>query len=727
VRWRAGWIAAALFFAFAAEPARAQEVPAAADERFPLDLRDRELAEVVREISGRTGVPFLFDDRLRGRVSILAPRAVTRGEALELLVSALRVVGFATVRGASGVTEIVPIGESAGRAPVSMSTPRAHLDSPLSTLVALEAAQAESLLPIVQPLLGPNAVVQAFPPTNTLILSATEGQLHRVLVLVRALDRAESRHLSIFRTRYRDVQEILPIVEATFPESRRRSESLRVLADARTAALLVEGPPELVAEVGEFVRSIDRPTPGEGGLHVIRLRHADALDVAEVVRTAAAPARSSAADASEPEAERLSGRAFSVAVDEPTNSLVIACDEETLRVIGEIVAKLDVNVPLVTVRATLMEVENTGALDVGVDSLLPFSRPATPSEATGFARLLNSGDPSLLGAQPADRGEQGLLFRYIDDPVIFERIDPETGETILEQAPSWEVVVKAFAQDTNTRILSEPMILARSGEEQEVFVGNNIPIVSATQSSADGGVAAGDPLAISQNVERQDVGVTLRVSPNVPQEGPVRLELRLEFSAVTAPFAGSVEEVGPTLIEQEVESTIYLEDGEGAVVGVRGQPTQEVVRQGTPWLMNVPALGWIFGSVSTRSVRRDLVLTVQIKVMRSPEDLEAESIRRRIAVERSLEGLEGLRLRAGEAPFAVWAGTLEDRAGAEALALRLQPGAGRVEILPWKGHRSERHDVFVLGFDRYADAMKASLELRGQGFDPEVVAIPASI
>ena len=722
-------MASLLLLLCAARTSWAQDPASNAAERLPLQFQDQELPDVVRAISERTGVPFLFDERLRGRVTITAPRPVTPGEALELLVSALRMVGFATVHGASGLTEIVPVSESAGRVPVSSATPRANLDYPVTTLVPLQAAQADALLPLVQPLLGANAVVQAFPPTNTLVLSATEAQIHRILLLVRALDRAEGRHLVVLRPRYRGADELLPIVQATFPESRRASESLRIFADARTSSLLVEGPPELVSEVRDFVRSVDRPTPGQGGLHVIRLHHADAEDLAKVIEAAAAPQGSKAGEAAEPQAGLLAGRQFSIAVDAPTNSLVIACDDETFRNIGELVADLDVDVPSVTVRATLMEIENTGSLDVGVDSLLPFSRPTTPSEATGFARLLNTGDPSLLGVQPTDPADGGLLFRYIDDPVVFERIDPETGERVLERTPSWEVVVKALAQDTNTRILSEPMIVARSGEEQEIFIGDNIPIVSATQSSADGAaaVSAGDAFSVSQNVERQDVGVTLRVSPNVPLEGPVRLELRLEFSALTAPFAGSVEAVGPTLIEQVVESTLFLEDGEGAVVGVRGQPTREVVRQGTPWLMDVPGLSWAFGSVSTRTVRRDLVLTIQIKVLRTPEDLEDDSIRRRIAVERSLVGLEGLDVRPGEAPFAVWVTTANDRAAAEAAASSLQVDGRTVRVLPWKGGDPRRYDVFVLGFDRYADAMRASLEVRRQGFEPEVVALPGSI
>lgn len=726
----------ALLVALAVLPARAQTdspAPAAAatgSATIDLHFEAAELADIVRAVAQRSGVAFSFDDRLRGRVTVTAPRPVSSAEAVSILVAALRMAGFAVVSGASGVREIVPLSDAAGRVEVSLSTPRAFVDLPVTTLLPLHAAKAEDLVPIVQPLLGGNAVIQAFAPTNVLILSATEAQIQRVLVLTRALDRAAQRRMLLLRPRYRDAAELLPIVEATFPESRRASESLRVFADTHGNALVIEGPPELTDQVAEFVRSLDLPTTGQGAIHVVRIRHADAETLAEVVQQAAQPpsggqrARGDAPGA-EAAASALTGRELVVSVDEPTNSLVIRCDEETFGIVARLIAALDLDAPSVSVKATLMEIEDTGSLSVAVDTLLPFLRPGTPSEGNGFVRLLNSGDPSLLGPQPRDDSESFLL-RFFKDPVTYTRIAPD-GTTVTETVPGYAVDVKAGATEGDTRLVAEPQIVARSGEEQEIFVGNNIPIISATQTSAAGAtpaVGTADPLTISQNVERQDVGVTLRVEPTVPEEGPVRLDLHLEFTALAAPFAGDVAEVGPTLVKQSVESVIYLDDGAGAVVGVRGQPTQEVQRTGTPFLMDVPGLGWLFSSVSQQAVRKDMVLAVQIQVLRSAEDLQLESIRRRIALERSLAGLEQLPIAPQEAPFAVWVATADTRAAADALAAGLDLAPRRAEVVAWSPAPAQRFDVYVLGFDRYADAMQTCREVRARGFDPEVVALP---
>ncbi len=728
-----------LLLAFAASgPALAQERPPSAappasssqSQRLTFEYQDAELTEIVRAVSQFTNTNYAFDDRLRGRVTITAPRSVDRQEAHQLLTSALRMAGFVVVRAPGAVYEIVPLGESAGRVEYSASTPRAFVDAPITTLVPLRAAQADALLQVVQPLLGANAVVQAFEPTNALILSASEAQVRRALIVIRALDRAEERRLAVLRPRYRDTEDLLQLLQQTFPESRRASESLRIFGDARTNALLVEGPPDLVKEVREFLNSVDVPTPGQGAIHVLRLHHADAEELAKVIEEVAsgAGARSGAVNSLpglQQAGEELTGRDFALSADKATNSIVIRSDAETLRLLGRLIADLDVDVPSVSVKVMLLEVENADSLDLAVDGLFPLSTPATPSDVVSFVRTLNGADPSLLSVRPIDPAT-GLLFRYASDPVTFNTIGPD-GQPLEQTIPSYAVDVKALATAANTKLLSQPHIVARSGEEQELFVGNNIPIVSATQSSAAGdtaNVAAADPLQISQNIERQDVGVRLRVEPTVTEEGPVRLELRVEFSALTAPLAGDPATVGPTLIEQSVESTIYLDDGSGAIVGVRGEPTQDSVRTGTPWLMNVPALGWIFGSTSTRTTRKDLVLSVQVEVIRSPEDLELESIRRRVALERSVVGLDRLPVNPDEAPYAVWVFGSERQDEAEAVAANLTLDSREARVVPWKSGSPQHYDVFVLGFAHFGDAMRTSLAVRDQGYEPEVVALP---
>lgn len=716
--------------------ARGQESPAQAPpaasvnedgQTFAFEYIDAELPDVVREAAERTGQSFLFDDRLRGKVTITAPRPVGREELLALLTAALRIKDYAVVRSPSGAQQIVPITESAGKVEYSESTPRAFVDTPQTTLVQLHAARAGVLLQALQPLLGRNAVAQAFEPTNTLILSATEGELHRALTLIRALDRAEERRLVIVRPRYRDAEDLLPLVQGTFPESRRASETLRIFVDARSNALLIEGPEELVADVREYINTLDLPLEGRGGIHVVKILHADAGELAEVLQQAAGgSAQLGRAGPAVAASDALAEREFALSVDVGTNSLVIRSDVEAFRAIARLIAALDVDTPSVTVKATIFQVDTGDSLQVAIDSVVPFTRPATPSDGVASLRSLNTGDPSGLSQTPQDLG-QGLLLRYISKPVTFTRTGAD-GQPVTEVVPGYGVNVRAQASDTNTRLISEPTLLARSGSEQEIFIGNNVPIVSATQTSAAGAagaVSTADPLTISQNIERQDVGITLRVEPTVPTEGPVRLDLRIERSALAPSIAGNTSAVGPTLLQQSVESTLYLEDGAGAVIGVQGESSLQDTRSGTPWLMDLPGLGWLFSSTNTRQTRTDLVVAVQIQVIRSPEDLELESIRRRVALERSVAGLERLPVAPEDSPFAVLVATTDSREAAESIATGLDLGARRAEVVPWQTGGQERFDVYFLGFDRYEDAMVTNLEVRGRGFEPEVVPLPS--
>jgi len=731
----AGAVACALALGVGAAPARAQPgpagrlgagaqtaSPAAPDARFTFQFRETELTEIVRALSQRTGRAFLFDDRLRGRATLLVPRPVGGDEAEALVVSALRLAGFAALETPGGPIRILPLADAGGQAPVSDGMPRAYVDDPVTTLVPLRAAAAEALLPIVGPMVGANGVAQAFTPTNALILSGTEGQLHRALTVIRALDRAEESSLLILRPRFRNAEDMLELVVETFPESQQASQSLRVVADARSNALVVEGPPDLVAEVRSFVDRLDLPQVGRGRLQVVRLRHADAEELGAVLQDAAAadPAGGGAAQIDPEFGDLLAGREFALSVDSGTNSLVIRSSPETFQVLASVIKALDIQRPAVMVRLAILEVRSSDDLEVAIDTLVPLMRPGTPAEGNGFLRTLNSGDPSVFGPTPAER--EGLVFRFLDDPVQIVRTNAD-GEEVVETLSGLGVDVRAVETVTDVRILSEPQLLATSGEEQELFVGNNIPIISAQTQSAD---AAVDPLLISQNIERQDVGLELRVTPTVSPQGPVRLDLFLETTALGPPVAGDPDRVGPSLLNRVLEATIYLDDGTGAAVGGRLDSTQDSVVTGSPWLMDIPFLGAFFRGESVREVHEDLVITVQVQVLRSPEELELESIRRRIALERAFTGYRGLRLAAHEAPFGLRIATTKDRISAESIGAGVDPGPrARVEIARWGD--PERYDVLVVGFPDYAAAVGRSLDLRAEGYDPELLPLPERI
>jgi type II secretory pathway component GspD/PulD (secretin) len=266
-----------------------------------------------------------------------------------------------------------------------------------------------------------------------------------------------------------------------------------------------------------------------------------------------------------------------------------------------------------------------------------------------------------------------------------------------------------------------PHLRMLAGEEQEIFAGDNIPIPVASTDAL--GPVLGNPFRVNQNVERQDVGITLRVRPTVGEAGGVQLELEVDTTSLAPPTAGDLEEVGPTIRQRRLTSKIQLQDGEFAVVGFAREPAFERTTTGVPWLSDVPIFGWAFKSTVERSLTARFVIAAQARIERSPEERLADSIRRRLAFERSIAGRE--RAPAG-APTA-WAlrvATLADAAEAQAVAERVGTSERPASVRRWESSAGPVFDVQVSGFSELSQTGAAALALREAGFDPELIVLP---
>jgi general secretion pathway protein D len=301
--------------------------------------------------------------------------------------------------------------------------------------------------------------------------------------------------------------------------------------------------------------------------------------------------------------------------------------------------------------------------------------------------------------------------------------------------PNDAAALLARQRRVDARVLLRPHLLVASGEEQEIFAGDNIPIPVASSTGAAGGTqpVGGeaepefvDPLVLRTNIERQDVGVRLRVKPTVGLGGRLRLELEIEATRVGESTLGDVEEVGPTLLSRELTSSLGLADGEVAILGGRGEPVRRRVESGVPFLQDIPFLGQLFRSTRDELVQSHLLVAVQARLLRSPDDLALDTIRRRLAFERSREGLRALEAET-DAPYAVLVATRATRQEAAGVAADLSALGRDARVVEWEAGGMPRFDVFLTGFAEFSDACAAARVLLERGFSPEVLALVGSL
>jgi general secretion pathway protein D len=656
-----------------AAEARAAEA-AAAEERFQLDFQDADLTDVIKTIADMTKRNILYDDRVRGRVTLISPDRVTLGEAWRVFESILQSKGFTTVEGPANVVKILPIRE-AKESPIETSTPERFLpnrDLFITRLIPLKYVKADAISNTLRPLVSANASLVAYGPTNTMIFTDTAANIRRLLTIIEQVDVATyQEQIKVIPIHYADAATLAgqlgeifsaevsgaagraparrPPVRATGAQPAEAvietfAEQVgqpRFITDARTNSIIVIAPQPTIRAVESLVALLDYRREGSGRIHVYRLQNADAQEMAQTLQSLATGGRPAAAGAAgvAPAAAAVQAAVAAleegvrVTADAPTNSLIIQASSEGFAAVRDVVEALDVRRPQVLVEALLLEiaVDDQTALGGGIlyQSLLDDNEGdrIVIGSNTGISPL--AGGP-FFGALANEVTNPGAFSTAILGRTITVR--NEEGELI--ELPVIQGILTARGSDSDTNIILAPTILTADNEESQITVGQNIPIITSRVQSAEG-VTGAQNLATSNTVERQDVGVTLRVTPQISEGDTVRLDVFEEISQVLS----EDPDLGPTTSKRTVENTVYVKDMETVLIGGIIQDRQTTSLTKVPFLGDIPILGWAFKSTTDRTEKVNLLIVLTPHIIRDPQDL------RRV----TLEHRERFRSEAGDA------------------------------------------------------------------------------
>ncbi len=634
--------------------------PAGDEGLVQLDFDDAELSAVIDTIARLTNTNFIYDERVRGRVTIVSPTPMPLDQAYAVFESVLQVKGFTTVRTPGGALKIVPLRDAKESSIETRESNRPPLDRDtfITRLIPLRYIEAESIVNTLKPLVSKDAAMAAYEPTNTVILTESASNIRRIMSILGAIDVESYREeLAVIRVEYADAaalaEQISEIygaeVESTSAARSRRTARrgpvaptaagaggtpahgrVRILTDDRTNSLIVLAARSNLEEVRALVRKLDVQVPGGGRIHVYYLNHANAEELAQTLSSlisgqprqatggpgggaAAAAAGGGAAQALRTAVSGLA-EGVTVTADPATNSLVIQASKEGYSTIAEVIQKLDVQRPQVLVEALIMEVDVTDSQSLGLNWLVEFMAGNTEGTIVSATELATRG--ALIGAT----GGGSEALRNL--PFVANIVSTPGDSTI-------QAIISASASDTGTNIISAPHILTSDNEQAEIRIGNNIPIISSRVQSAQGQDVG---LSTSVNVERQDVGVTLRVTPQITEGDTLRMEIFQEITAINEGLQGDVgnaEDVGVPLSNRRVENTVVVDDGETVVIGgLISDDYQDVVAK-IPWLGDIPVLGWAFKSTDQTLRKVNLLVFLTPHIIRESDDLQYETIRKR--------------------------------------------------------------------------------------------------
>lgn len=645
-----------------------------------LDFEDVELATVIDTIARLTNRNFVYDDRVRGRVTIVSPTPVPVDQAYTVFESMLQVKGFTTVEAPGGVTKVIPIRDAKEtsvdtRGGTSRTTP--DTDRFVTRLIPLSYIDAEQISNTIKPLVSKEAALVAYQPTNTIILTDSASNIRRILSILEAIDvETFKQELALIRLQYADATVVAeqlselfgvevvgstarapgvaqrvrarpqPVVPGqptatTSPEAAQRGQ-VRIITDERTNSLVALASRSTLEEIRDFIRRIDVPVEGGGRIQVYYLKHADAEELAETLSSLLGGGGGGGGAAGQQGiTPQLAGAVADIAsgvgtvtADPATNSLLIQASPEGYQALLRVIEQLDIARPQVLVEALIMEVTVGDGQELGFNAVVRLlggdqnlsvsSRTDTASEGVLGSENDTSGDGVGSGLTNLARG----LAPVLAGPGGFlARIAIRDGNDDIIRG-----VIRAAANDSSINVLSAPHILTSDNEEAEILVGDNIPIITSRVQSAGTVTVDASNLATSVNVERQDIGVTLRVTPQITEGETMRLDIFQEITALNSALqqgVGDPNQVGPALSNRRIENSVVIKDGETVVIGglISDDYTDTVSK--IPWLGDVPVLGWLFKSTSTQLTKRNLLVFLTPRVIRSAEDLEKQSIVKR--------------------------------------------------------------------------------------------------
>jgi general secretion pathway protein D len=564
-------------------------------------------SEAIERLARFVGARLIFDEQLSGSVSIEASEPLGESEAAAMIDALLLMKGFAAVKGPGGARKVVPIANAQG--PWLENLPEQPDETPLVTLVRLRDIDAELVQIAIAPLIGTNSIAHVHHATNGILLAGAGNRLRRLADVMQALDDEGLRRLVLIPLRYADAETTGDVLMNAVNDL---GGDLRVWPDVRTNRLVVRGRPDVVERARSIVDRIDRPAEGEGNLQVIPVRYMDAEQLAESLRALATAAVTSGVRGG----ASLAGRPFAVSVHGPSHSLVVQADPETIDIVRGLVAELDRVPPRVEVEVIVAEVSHLDTLNLALDAILPIVEPNDVNDLL-IAAVSNPGGNAL-----ATSAGGGVVGRIAQTPLLVPIVNPLTGLPEQVLIPRATGVLAAEEREIHSRVLLRPRLSMISGEEHEIFAGENIPV-----PTAEVGDTGSNLLQTRQTIERRDTGVILRVQPTVFDVGPIVLDLYVEVSR----FAGTTGNSDPIFSERTLTATARLQSGLTAVVGWASLPTTTRREVGTPYLSRIPILGALFRSSSEIALTTHLLIAVRAERDRPEAVVLTNWLRRELA------------------------------------------------------------------------------------------------
>ena len=581
-----------------------------AEETWKINLKNADIREFVTQVSAITGKSFIIDPRVKGDVTIVSNVTLDEDSVYQLFLSVLQVHGFAAVPTGSAIKIVQTVlAKQSGN-------PNDFVDDLISQelvtrVIPISYATSEDMVKVLRPLIPQYGHIAALSNPNVLIISDHAANITRLVEIINRVDIADTLEVAIVDLEEAWVEDIVRLLEELAPDqigkSAKGPNKVSIVASERTNSLVIKGERYTLARVKALVDQLDVPANRSGTIKVIRLAHSDAAKMAEILSNVV----SSKSGSSEDKMVEVS-----IQADEAINALVIRADPANMIDLMDIIDSLDVRRLQVLIEAAIVEVTSDFSRQLGSELAVGDSTSGTtPLGLTApsgtLAQILQGlAVPGGAGSVPTQLGESPLI----------------AGGRVSENGTSFGFIVRALAANSDVNLLSTPSITTMDNEEAKIVVGQNVPF--RTGSTVTGSQGTTNPFT---TIQREDVGLTLEVTPHINSDSLVRLLIHQEVSEVDASSLTVIgSEAAADLItnKRTIDTTILVENEEVIILGglIRDKETQGESR--VPLLGSIPGLGALFRSRTKNIEKQNLLVFLRPTVLTSSADITETSARK---------------------------------------------------------------------------------------------------
>ncbi len=587
----------------------------AAAQEYTVNLKDTDIQEFIKFVADVTETTIVVDPNVKGKVRVISSKPVKRSELYDLFLSILDVQGYTAVR-SGGVVRVVP-SKDARSSPIpvinqNIETGQAEY---VTQVIRLENISAAKLIPVLRPLIPQQAHMAAYAPSNAIILSDIKSNIKRIVDIIERMDRSATQETEVVRLRYGVAEDVVNMLR-TLEKARQgaggeAAEDVVLVADKRTNSVVMTADEVSLYRIRKLVQYLDTPLEQSGNVRVVYLEYADATKVAEVL-TRVMQNISRLEGGSGTANKRADGKS-TIEADEGTNSLIITADTDEMAALEAVIARLDIRRAQVLIEAIIVEMEITEGQELGLQWL--FSNDSGLYGGNISTSVIQqSRNRAIADAIVPDDGTESIGTR--DVGAALSQIPGTTlGWGVVDESLTMTVILNALETQGNANILSTPSLLTLDNEEAFITVGQQVPFITGSFTSTGVGNGAQNPF---QTIERQSVGVTLKVTPQVNEGDSVVLDIVQEVSSVSQQILVASDVITN---ERKIETKVLADDNDIVVLGGLVKEDIQDSRQGVPLLSNIPLLGRLFRSDVVTIKKSNLLVFIRPTIIRDDSDL----------------------------------------------------------------------------------------------------------